>query len=110
MGEKEGKDTLFIHGFFFNVVSRFLLNGRDFSTVSALHGKKAPPKLLACTFPNYIKVMNGRPPASLARNITNISGKKVQEVVRLSQDRECWRQLVRTSCAAVNTVPDVTNR
>ena len=30
----------------------------------------------------------GRPSASLATNITNISGKKLQEVVRLSQDRE----------------------
>ena len=46
----------------------------------------------------------GRPPASLASNITKTSGKKLQEVVRLSQDRECWREVVRTSCAAANTV------
>ena len=52
----------------------------------------------------------GRPPASLARNITNISGKKLQEVVRLSQDREGWRRLVGMSCAAANTVPGDADR
>ena len=52
----------------------------------------------------------GRPPASLARNITNISGKKLQEVVRLSKDRESWRQLVWSSCAAANTVPGDADR
>ena len=45
----------------------------------------------------------GRPPASLVKNITYISGKKLQEVTRLSQDRECWRQLVRTSCVTAYT-------
>ena len=45
----------------------------------------------------------GRPPASLVINITYISGKKLQEVTSLSQDRECWRQLVRTSCVTGNT-------
>ena len=32
----------------------------------------------------------GRPSASLATNITKSGGKKLQEVVRLSQDKECW--------------------
>ena len=45
----------------------------------------------------------GRPPASLVKNITYISGKKLHEVTKLSQDRECWRQLVRTSCVTANT-------
>ena len=45
----------------------------------------------------------GRPPASLVKNITYISGKKLQEVTRLSQDRGCWRQLVRTSCVTAYT-------
>ncbi|GFR68783.1 hypothetical protein ElyMa_000285200 [Elysia marginata] len=42
--------------------------------------------------------------------ITNIRGKKLQEMVRLSQDPECWRQFVRTSCAAANNVPDAAGR
>ena len=47
----------------------------------------------------------GRPPALLARNITEISGKNLQEVARLSNDRYCWRGLVRTTCVESNSVP-----
>ncbi|GFR92627.1 hypothetical protein ElyMa_006205300 [Elysia marginata] len=43
------------------------------------------------------KRSSGLLPASLTTNITNISGKKPQALVKLSQDRECSRQLVRTS-------------
>ena len=45
----------------------------------------------------------GRPPVSLVKNIIYISGTKLQEVTRLSQVRDCWRQLVRTPCVTANT-------
>ena len=52
----------------------------------------------------------GRPPVSFVRNIRSISGKKLLEVIRLSQDKERWRQLERTSCVATNTVPGDADR
>ena len=56
------------------------------------------------------KRRRGRPPTSLANNIVDISGKKLQEVVRLSRDRECWRQLVGKMCVTANTVPGGADR
>ncbi|GFS08832.1 hypothetical protein ElyMa_006605300 [Elysia marginata] len=52
----------------------------------------------------------GRPPSSLARNTTDISGKKLWKVVRLSRDQDGLRQFVRTSYRAASTVPDDTAR
>ena len=52
----------------------------------------------------------GRPPASRVKNITYISGKRLQEVTRLSQDLESWRQRVRTSCVTANTALGDVNR
>ena len=52
----------------------------------------------------------GQPPAALVKSITFISGKKFQAVTRSSQDRECWRQLVRTSCVMANTASGYADR
>ena len=44
----------------------------------------------------------GRPPTTLVSNITNTSGKKLQDLIRIGHDRESWRNLVWSSCAAAN--------
>ena len=48
----------------------------------------------------------GRPPTSYIDNIKEISGLKLNEVVKESRNREGWRKVVETSGVAANIAPD----
>ena len=79
-------------------VGHVVRNEKTCLMASVLQGKTDAPR------------RKGRPSITFIDNIKEISGLNIDEVTHKSRDREAWRRVTKTACAAANIDPDDADR